>query len=97
MLSDSLVDGFAVRVSFQFHIVLLGNCLILLKQRQPYVNCILLENGISLSNKSFYCLACVAGAKREVGPEREKGVKGKREGSACYKSQCFCIPPTNFR
>ena len=38
MLSDSLVDSFAVRVSFQFHIVLLGNLLILLKQRQPDVN-----------------------------------------------------------
>lgn len=37
MLSDSLVDSFAVRVSFQFHIVLLGNCLIFLKQRQPNV------------------------------------------------------------
>ena len=35
MLSDSLVDSFAVRVSFQFHIVLLGNRLIVLKQRQP--------------------------------------------------------------
>ena len=22
---------------------------------------------------------------------------GKREGSACYKSRCFCIPPTIFR
>ena len=40
MLSDSLVDSFAVQVSFQFHkiIVLLGNCLIVLKQTQPDVN-----------------------------------------------------------
>ena len=36
-------------------------------------------------------LACVAGAKRGGGRE-----KGKREGSACSKSLCFCITPTNF-
>ena len=39
------------------------------------------------------CLACVAGAKRGGGGGREKG---KREGSACSKSLCFCITPTNF-
>ena len=38
-------------------------------------------------------LACVAGAKRGGGGGREKG---KREGSACSKSLCFCITPTNF-
>ena len=38
-------------------------------------------------------LACVAGAKRGGGEGREKG---KREGSACSKSLCFCITPTNF-
>ena len=37
-------------------------------------------------------IACVEGAKR--GGAREK--RGKREGSACYKSRCFCIPPTIF-
>ena len=36
-------------------------------------------------------VACVAGAKGEGG-----GEKGKREGSACSKSLCFCITPTNF-
>ena len=41
---------------------------------------------------SFF-LACVAGAKRGGGGGREKG---KREGSACSKSLCFCITPTNF-
>ena len=40
-------------------------------------------------------LACVAGAKRGGG--REKIAKErKRGGSACYKSRCFCIPPTFF-
>ena len=34
------------------------------------------------------------GAKRGGGGE--KSVKKKTEGRACYKSQCFCIPPTNF-
>ena len=38
-------------------------------------------------------LACVAGAKRGGRGGREKG---KREGSACSKSLCFCITPTNF-
>ena len=41
-------------------------------------------------------LACVADAKRGGGGGREKREKGKREGSACYKSRCFCIPPTIF-
>ena len=36
-------------------------------------------------------IACVAGAKRGGGTE-----KGKREGSACSKSLCFCVTPTNF-
>ena len=35
----------------------------------------------------------MAGAKRGGGGGREKG---KREGSACTKSLCFCIMPTNF-
>ena len=38
-------------------------------------------------------VACVAGAKRGGGGGTEKG---KREGSACSKSLCFCITPTNF-
>ena len=38
-------------------------------------------------------VACVAGAKRGGGGGREKG---KREGSACSKSTCFYITPTNF-
>ena len=37
-------------------------------------------------------IACVAGAKRGGGGGREKG---KRAGSACSKSLCFCITPTN--
>jgi len=44
-----------------------------------------------------WVIACVAGMKREGGGEREKYAKaGKRKGSACYKSGCFCIPPTIF-
>ena len=35
----------------------------------------------------------MAGAKRGREGGREKG---KREGSACSKSLCFCITPTNF-
>ena len=42
--------------------------------------------------KQLY-LACVAGTKRGRGGRREKG---KRKGSACSKSLCFCITPTNF-
>ena len=38
-------------------------------------------------------IACVAGAKRGGGGGREKR---KREGSACSKSLCYCITPTNF-
>ena len=34
MLSDSLVDSFAMRVSFQFHIVLLGNLLSFMRGRR---------------------------------------------------------------
>ena len=41
-------------------------------------------------------LACVEDAKRGGGGGRENRAKGKREGSACYKSRCFCIPPTIF-
>ena len=41
-------------------------------------------------------LACVADAKRGGGGGREKRAKGKREGSACYKSRRFCIPSTIF-
>ena len=41
--------------------------------------------------------ACMAGAKRGGGGGREKSKKeGKREGSACYKSRCFCLQPTFF-
>ena len=38
-------------------------------------------------------MACVAGAKRGGGGRREKRTKEGRggEGSACYKSWCFCI------
>ena len=36
----------------------------------------------------------MAGAKRGGGGK--KSAKRKREGRACYKSQCFCIAPTNF-
>ena len=28
--------------------------------------------------------------------EGEKHERGEREGSACYKSRCFCNPPTIF-
>ena len=42
-------------------------------------------------------IACVAGTKRGAEGRREKRVKeGKREGSAYYKSRCFCIPPIVF-
>ena len=46
-------------------------------------------------------IACVAGAKRGGGGGggggREKSMKeGKREGSTCCKSLCFCIQPTIF-
>ena len=46
-------------------------------------------------------IACVAGAKRGGGGGggggREKSMKeGNGEGSACYKSRCFCIQPTIF-
>ena len=48
-------------------------------------------------NERGYGLACVAGAKRGRGGDREKSAKaGKREGTACYKRRCFCIPPTIF-
>ena len=40
-------------------------------------------------------IACVAGAKRGGGGGGGRE-KGKREGSACSKSLCFCITPTNF-
>ena len=44
-----------------------------------------------------FLVVCVACTKKEGGGGREKSTKvGKREGSACYKSQCFCIPPTIF-
>ena len=57
-----------------------------------------------LQNLDFVArIASVADAKRGggrgegVGGEREKSVKEeKREGSACFKSRCFCIPPTIF-
>ena len=42
-----------------------------------------------------FFLACVAGAKRGGGGGGGKE-KGKREGSACSKTLCFCITPTNF-
>ena len=45
------------------------------------------------AQKCNFHIACVAGAKRGGGGGREKG---KREGSACSKSLCFCITPTNF-
>ena len=36
-------------------------------------------------------------SRRKKGKGREKSAKeGKREGRACYKSRCFCIPPTVF-
>ena len=36
-------------------------------------------------------------SRRKKGRGREKSVKeGEREGRACYKSRCFCIPPTLF-
>ena len=46
-------------------------------------------------------IACVAGAKRGGGGGggggREKSTKeGNGEGSAYYKSRCFCIQPTIF-
>ena len=47
----------------------------------------------SPSLQTFPLIACVAGAKRGGRGGREKG---KREGSACSKSLCFCITPTNF-
>ena len=35
--------------------------------------------------------------KKGRGRGKEESVKeGKREGSACYKSRCFYIPPTYF-
>ena len=35
--------------------------------------------------------------RRKKGRGREEIVKeGEREGSACYKSRCFCIPSTVF-
>ena len=46
-------------------------------------------------NGAGYSLACVAGAKRGEG-EGEKHERGEREGSVCYKSRCFCYPPTIF-
>ena len=48
---------------------------------------------LACKNSRFSSLfvACVAGAKRGGGRE-----KGKKEGSACSKSLCFCITPTNF-
>ena len=44
------------------------------------------------------CIACVAGAKLkgEEEGEGEKHERGEREGSACYKSRCFCNAPTIF-
>ena len=41
-------------------------------------------------------LACVAGAKRGGGGRkaRKRGKGREPEGSACYKSRCFCHPPT---
>ena len=40
--------------------------------------------------------ACVAKKKGEGEGEGEKHERGEREGSACYKSRCFCNPPTIF-
>ena len=42
-------------------------------------------------------LTCVSGAKRGGAGGREKSAKkAKREGSTCYKHQCFCILPIIF-
>ena len=46
------------------------------------------------NNATLKRIASVAGAKRGGGGGEEKSAK--REGRACYKSQCFCIAPTNF-
>ena len=40
--------------------------------------------------------ACVAKKKGEGEGEGEKHERGEREGSTCYKSRCFCNPPTIF-
>ena len=52
--------------------------------------CVYVGNG-----ENRHDLACVAGAKRGGGGGGARE-KGKREGSACSKSLCFCITPTNF-
>ena len=46
------------------------------------------------NNATLKRIASVAGAKRGGGGGEEKSAK--REGRACYKSQCFFIAPTNF-
>ena len=59
---------------------------------------------IAYSPTVYFLLACVTGAKRggrgepegEGKGEGEKHERGEREGSACYKSRCFCNPPTIF-
>ena len=38
----------------------------------------------------------MAGQKGEGEGEGEKHERGEREGSACYKSRCFCNPPIIF-
>ena len=49
-----------------------------------------------LAPKAGADLACVADTKGRGGGGREKRAKvWKREGSACFKSRCFCILPTN--
>ena len=57
------------------------------------------DNGQVFKRQKIGAFGTLCGRrKREGGRGREKSTKvGKREGSACYKSQCFCILPTiNF-
>ena len=68
---------------------------IFIKYCQAHMHSLTEQNVYSTLN-TFH-LTCGAGATRGVGEGREKNAKeGKREGSACYKSWCFCIPSTIF-
>ena len=68
------------------------------KEGFPVIRVICHESFIYVTGRvSHRSVACVAGAKREGERGREKSAKeGRRENSACYKSRCFCIPPTIF-
>ena len=49
---------------------------------------------IILSKQRVFC--SLRGRRKKGRGEGENHKRGEREGSACYKSRCFCNPPTIF-